>query len=73
LPGAIVTVEAFHNSLSGNILRAELTPSDVSGVYRADMPMQHNGRWELRFTAENQGHRLTYSETRHLFVEGNWQ
>ena len=72
LTGAAVSVEAFHNSLSADILRAGLAARDEPGVYRATMPMQHNGRWELRFTAVSNGHRLTHTETRHLFVEGKW-
>lgn len=73
LTGATVSVEAFHNSRSADILRADLKPADVAGVYRAAMPMQHNGRWELRFNAVSGGHRLTHAETRHLFVEGSWE
>ena len=72
LSGAAVSVEAFHNSNSGDILRADLAPADEAGLYSAAMPMQHNGRWELRFTAVSGGHRLTHTETRHLFVEGSW-
>ena len=73
LTGATIAVEAFHNSLSDDILRAALTPSDEPGVYRANLPMQRNGRWEMRFIAERNDDRLTHAETRHLFVEGDWQ
>ena len=73
LTDAAVTVEAFHNSSSGDILRAVLAPSEVPGVYRATLPMQHNGKWELRFTVDQGGREFTNTEIRHLFVEGNWQ
>ncbi len=73
LTGATVTVEAFHNSRSGDILRAVLAPTDEPGVYRANLPMQHNGRWELRFTVNQDGRQFTHNETRHLFVEGSWE
>ena len=73
LTGATVTVEAFHNSRSDDILRASLLEIDEPGVYRATLPMQHNGRWEMRFVVERDGQRLTHSETRHLFVEGSWK
>ncbi len=73
LTGATITVEAFHNSSSGDILRAALTPTDEPGVYRATLPMQRNGRWELRFTVDHGGQEFTSTETRHLFVEGSWE
>jgi hypothetical protein len=73
LTGATIAIEAFHNSLSDDILRAALTPSGDPGVYRANLPMQRNGRWEMRFTVERGGQEFTSSETRHLFVEGSWQ
>ncbi len=73
LTGATVTVEAFHNSRSDDILRASLLEIDEPGVYRATLPMQHNGLWEVRFVTECNGQRLTHSETRHLFVEGSWE
>ncbi len=71
LMGAMVLVEAFHNARSGDILRTQLTPAG-DGIYRAPFPADRNGRWELRFTIEHEGERFTHSETRHLFVEGNW-
>jgi len=73
LTGAAVTVEAFHNSSSGDILHATLTPTGVPGVYQTTLPMQHNGKWELRFIVDQGGRKFTSSETRHLFVEGSWQ
>ena len=73
LTGAAVTVEAFHNSSSGDILRAVLAPSEVPGVYRTTMPMRNNGRWELRFTVDQGGREFTSNQTRHLFVEGSWK
>ena len=73
LTGATVTVETFHNSRSDDILRAALIEIDEPGVYRTTLPMRHNGRWEMRFTAVRNDDRLTHSETRHLVVKGNWQ
>jgi hypothetical protein len=73
LTGATVAVEAFHNTRSGDILRAVLTPSDKPGVYYATLPMRHNGRWELRFTVDQGGRRFSHNETRHLVVEGSWE
>jgi nitrogen fixation protein FixH len=73
LTGATVTVEAFHNASSGDVLRATLPPTGESGVSRTTMPMGHNGRWELRFTIDHGGREFTSTETRHLFVEGNWK
>jgi nitrogen fixation protein FixH len=70
LMGAKVSVEAFHNARSGDILRAHLTPAG-DGIYRAQFPADRNGRWELRFTVEHDGRHFTHTETRHLFVEGN--
>jgi hypothetical protein len=73
LSGAAVSVETFHNSRSDDILRARLEATGEAGVYRTTLPMQHNGRWELRFTIDHNGRRFTHAETRHLFVEGNWE
>ena len=73
LTGAVIAVEAFHNAHSDDILRTVVSESGEPGIYRATMPMQHNGRWELRFTVDEGEHRLTHTETRHLFVEGSWQ
>jgi nitrogen fixation protein FixH len=70
LNGAVVSVEAFHNARSGDIVRIQLKPAG-DGVYRAPFPGDRNGRWELRFTIERGNDRFTHSETRHLFVEGN--
>ena len=73
MTGATVAVEAFHNSSSGDILRAVLSPTGEPGLYRANLPMQHNGRWELRFTIDQGDREFTSNETRHLFVEGRWE
>jgi len=70
LDGATVSVEAFHNARSADILKFQLTP-EGEGIYRSSFPAKHNGRWELRFTVNHGDHRFTHSETRHLFVEGS--
>jgi nitrogen fixation protein FixH len=69
--GASVFVEAFHNNRSGDIIKMQL-PSVEDGVYQSRVPMDRNGRWELRFTVDRDGDHFTFSETRHLFVERNW-
>ena len=66
--GAVVAVETFHNAHADDILHASLEASG-EGVYRAILPMRHNGRWELRFTADRGQDHFTHAETRHLFVE----
>ncbi|MEJ2188201.1 MAG: FixH family protein [Acidobacteriota bacterium] len=72
LDGAAVSVEAFHNAHAHDILRAPLEPAG-NGIYRARLPMRHNGRWELRFTVDRGAEHFTHRETRHLFVEGTWE
>ncbi len=71
LTGATVTVEAFHNARGDDIIRGVMTEAGEA-VYRASLPMRRNGRWELRFTVDRGGNHFTHTETRHLFVEGNW-
>ena len=68
LTGAAVSIETFYNSLSGDILRAHFPATDESGRSEITLPMKHNGRWELRFTAQHNGETFTHSEIRHLFV-----
>lgn len=72
LSGAIVAVEAFHNSRGDDIVR-EMLSEVGDGVYRAVLPMRRNGRWELRFTVDHGDDHFTHTETRHLFVEGSWK
>ena len=71
LVGAAIALEAFHNAHSGEIVRVLLTADDA-GLYSASPAMRHNGRWELRFTVDHEGDHFTYTESRHLFVEGAW-
>jgi hypothetical protein len=71
LNGATVSIEAFHNSRSDDILRTNLAAAAEPGLYRTTLPMRHNGRWEMRFVVERAGERFTYSESRHLFVEAS--
>ena len=71
LTGAAVSVATFHNSRSDDILRAPVPETADPGVYSTSLPMQHNGRWELRFVVERGSDRFTHSETRHLFVEAS--
>jgi nitrogen fixation protein FixH len=72
LVGAVVSVEAFHNSRGDDIVR-EVLNEVGDGVYGASPPMRRNGRWELRFTVDHGGDHFTYTEARHLFVEGSWK
>jgi nitrogen fixation protein FixH len=67
--GAAVAVEAFHNVRSHDIIRAPLEGAG-NGLYRAALPMRRDGRWELRFTVDRGTDHFTFSETRHLVVEG---
>jgi hypothetical protein len=73
LRGAAVSVETFHNSRGDDILRARLEATGEAGVYRTTLPMQHNGRWELRFSIDQNGRHFTHAEIRHLFVEGKME
>ena len=68
LNGATVSIEAFHNTYSDDIIRGALTESG-GGTYTARLPLRQNGRWEMRFTVERGADRFTFSDTRHLFVE----
>jgi nitrogen fixation protein FixH len=70
IDGAAVTLEAFHNARSNDIIRARLT-AEGHGLYSAPLPMRRNGRWELRFTIDRGTEHFTFSETRHLVVEGS--
>jgi len=71
LAGAAISVEGFHNARGDDIVREMLT--DVgNGVYSATPQMNRDGRWELRFTVDRGAEHFTHTETRHLFVEGNW-
>ena len=72
LAGAAVSVEAFHNARGDDIIREMLTDAG-DGIYRASLPMRRNGRWELRFTVSRGEDTFTYSEARHLYVEGSWE
>ena len=69
--GATISIEAFHNSRSDDILRTNLAATAEPGLYSTTIPMRHNGRWEMRFVVERGNERFTHSETRHLFVEGS--
>ncbi|HSO24953.1 MAG TPA: FixH family protein [Chondromyces sp.] len=69
--GAAVAVQAFHNARSHDIIRAPLQGAG-NGLYRATLPMRRDGRWELRFTVDRGTDHFTFSETRHLVVEGRW-
>lgn len=70
ITGAVVSLEAFHNTRGGEIIRGELS-AEADGIYRSTFPMERNGKWEMRFTVELDGETFTHSETRHLFVQGN--
>jgi hypothetical protein len=66
--GAVVAVETVHNARAGDILRSSLDAVG-EGIYRTTLPMRHNGRWEVRFTADRGREHFTHAETRHLYVE----
>lgn len=50
-------VEAFHNARAANVLSARLRETDAG--YLAELPMQRQGLWELRFTATRGADRFT--------------
>lgn len=58
LPGAAVTVEAFHNARAGRIVTASLSDAG-DGIYRAQVPVTRPGLWELRFRAVRGAHVFT--------------
>jgi nitrogen fixation protein FixH len=57
IPGATVSVEAFHNARAADLLQARLDGSRDG--YRTDLPMRRAGLWELRFTALSGAHTFT--------------
>jgi hypothetical protein len=73
LAGAAIALETFHKAHSEDIIRIMIEPAGDAGRYTASPGMLHNGRWELRFTVDHGGEHFTYTETRHLFVEGSWK
>lgn len=61
ITGATVRVLAMHNARANRQLSATL--SEVGGgAYRADLPAQRPGEWELRFNVQRGGERFTVSE-----------
>lgn len=61
ITGAAVDVLAMHNARAARQLSATLTEVG-DGAYRADIPAQRPGEWELRFTVRRDGQRFTASE-----------
>jgi hypothetical protein len=70
--GATIALETFHKARSDDIIRLPLVAGEEDGVYQASVPMRHDGLWELRFTATRGSDTFTFTETRHLYVEGSW-
>ncbi len=59
LTGATIAIEAFHNS-SATTSCALPSPQPASpGSTAPTMPMQRNGRWEMRFTVDRGGQEFT--------------
>ncbi len=54
---AELEVEAFHNARAAHVLVARLTENDAD--YRAELPVQRAGIWELRFTAKRGADKFT--------------
>jgi hypothetical protein len=73
LSGAKVALETFHKARSEEVIRITLEVAKKAGLYTASPAMRHNGLWELRFAVDLGADHFTYSETRHLFVEGSWK
>jgi len=65
--GAALRVEAFHMAHSADVLEATLEEAGP-GLYRASLPMRHDGRWELRFTADRGEEHFTHTLKTHLVV-----
>jgi hypothetical protein len=72
LIGATISLETFHKAHSDKIIRLAIDATEEAGLYTASPQMRNNGLWELRFTVDLGADHFTYTETRHLFVEGNW-
>jgi hypothetical protein len=56
--GARARVEALRNAAAARVLDAELREAPA-GVYTAELPLVHGGLWELRFSFERNGERMT--------------
>jgi nitrogen fixation protein FixH len=54
---AELQVEAFHNARAAHVLAARLAETDVA--YRAELPIERAGIWELRFTARRGSDKFT--------------
>ena len=65
LAGATVTVETFHNTRAGEILRARMV-TDHDGRCSATLSARRTGVWEFRFSIEHESDRFTQTETRFL-------
>jgi len=61
ITGAAVDVLAMHNARAARQLSATLTEVG-GGAYRAEIPAQRPGEWELRFIVRRDGQRFTASE-----------
>ncbi len=64
---AVLNVEAFHMARSDDVLAARLAEVE-SGLYTAALPMRHNGKWELRFTADRGAEHFTHTVKTFLVV-----
>jgi nitrogen fixation protein FixH len=65
---ASISVEAFHNARSNDILEATLA-SDSKDVYSAQLPMRRSGVWEFRFRVERADNVFTHVVRRHLILD----
>lgn len=61
ITGATVQVLAMHNARANRQLSARLTEAG-EGIYRAPLPAQRPGEWELRFSVTRGGEHFTVSE-----------
>ena len=59
LAGATLTVQAMHNARAAEVFAATLAPADVAGAYRAELPLERAGQWELRFEVTRGAERFT--------------
>lgn len=62
---ARITVETFHNAMSGYPLEAHLVSSG-QGAYSADLPIRRPGLWEFRFVVDRDGEHFMQTEIREV-------
>lgn len=67
---AQVSIETFHNIRAGDILRAGLSETTPTGIYRAELPMNRPGIWEVRITAVKASATFTHTARTYVLAAG---